>query len=141
MVQQGVIAEIARGYLVCQLWAQRDPDREDELLDAHYGLDNLAPRVWGELEAELGVLLGPHEAQVELYGQRREHNPADGTVWEHFGHDFYLTREGHGSGFWDRGLGDLGDYLTTVARQAGEAVELFDPGDGTLVHERELKLR
>lgn len=30
------------------------------------------------------------------------------------GHDLWLTRNGHGAGFWDRDLGELGDRLTKV---------------------------
>lgn len=36
------------------------------------------------------------------------------------GHDFYLTRCGHGTGFWDRDLGDIGDKLTDAAHRCGE---------------------
>jgi|SRR5579859_489359 len=32
------------------------------------------------------------------------------------GVDLWLTRNGHGAGFWDRGLGDLGKRLTIAAR-------------------------
>jgi hypothetical protein len=32
------------------------------------------------------------------------------------GHDFYLTRNGHGVGFWDRGLGSAGTRLSDAAR-------------------------
>jgi hypothetical protein len=46
-----------------------------------------------------------------------------------FGHDFYLTREGHGAGFWDRGLGELGDYLTKIAKWSGAASDLDDYAD------------
>lgn len=35
------------------------------------------------------------------------------------GHDFILTRNGHGTGFWDRGLGELGDTLTKWAKTFG----------------------
>lgn len=28
------------------------------------------------------------------------------------GHDFWLTRNGHGAGFWDRGLGHIGEALS-----------------------------
>ena len=35
------------------------------------------------------------------------------------GHDFLLTRNGHGAGFWDRGLGDIGDKLTDMAHNYG----------------------
>lgn len=41
------------------------------------------------------------------------------------GHDFWLTRNRHGVGFWDRGLpGDLGDLLTNAAQACGE-VDIF----------------
>ena len=36
------------------------------------------------------------------------------------GHDFWLTRNGHGAGFWDRGYGALGDKLTDAAHAWGE---------------------
>lgn len=39
---------------------------------------------------------------------------------EQFAHDFWLTRNGHGAGFWDRGLGELGDKLTKLAKTFGE---------------------
>lgn len=35
------------------------------------------------------------------------------------GHDFFLTRNGHGAGFWDRGLGEVGDTLTKAAKVYG----------------------
>ena len=35
------------------------------------------------------------------------------------GHDFWLTRNAHGAGFWDRGLGRLGDNLTDAAAAWG----------------------
>ncbi len=37
------------------------------------------------------------------------------------GHDFWLTRNGHGAGFWDRGYGQLGDDLTQAAKVYGSA--------------------
>lgn len=37
------------------------------------------------------------------------------------GHDFWLTRNGHGSGFWDRGYDKaLADELTLIAHEFGE---------------------
>lgn len=36
------------------------------------------------------------------------------------GHDFWLTRNGHGAGFWDRQLGDVGDTLTAACKAYGE---------------------
>ena len=49
------------------------------------------------------------------------HTTDGDTPWAWAGHDFALTRNGHGAGFWDRGLGDLGDRLADAARVYGEA--------------------
>lgn len=41
----------------------------------------------------------------------------DELTEEQIGHDFWLTRCGHGSGFWDRGLGEVGDKLTAICKE------------------------
>lgn len=48
---------------------------------------------------------------------------------EQAGHDFYLTRQGHGTGYWDRPeiYGRmLGDKFTKMAEDSGEVYPLFD---------------
>jgi hypothetical protein len=47
----------------------------------------------------------------ELLNAVYEHE-TDARPEDHCGHDFWLTRCGHGAGFWDRGLGELGDRLS-----------------------------
>ena len=42
------------------------------------------------------------------------------------GHDFALTRNGHGTGFWDRGLGEMGDMLTEECKPYGEHRVIID---------------
>jgi hypothetical protein len=49
------------------------------------------------------------------------------------GHDFWLTRAGHGTGFWDRGLGKLGDKLTKLAKKWREVNIEARPQDGAIV--------
>lgn len=39
------------------------------------------------------------------------------TPWGQAGWDFWLTRQGHGVGYWDRDGGDVGDKLTEVCTQ------------------------
>lgn len=39
---------------------------------------------------------------------------------DQIGRDFWLTRNGHGVGFWDRGFGELGEKLSNVAKYFGE---------------------
>jgi hypothetical protein len=42
------------------------------------------------------------------------------------GRDFWYTRCGHGVGFWDRGLGDLGDKLSAIAKTYGDVCVSFE---------------
>lgn len=58
--------------------------------------------------------------------------PLDG-IESYAGHDFWLTRVGHGAGFWDRGLGDLGERLTDASKAYGMPDDHtpYDCGDGT----------
>ena len=54
------------------------------------------------------------------------------------GRDYWHTRNGHGVGFWDRGLGDVGDALSDAARADREAHVFFGDhvthGDAPFVH-------
>lgn len=43
---------------------------------------------------------------------------AHGTP-EQGGHDFWLSRNRHGTGFWDRGTGEVGDRLYEAAKLYG----------------------
>lgn len=47
------------------------------------------------------------------------------------GNDFWLTRNHHGAGFWDRGTGEAGDRLTKAAHVYG-ASDAYMGDDGFL---------
>lgn len=61
------------------------------------------------------------------------------------GRDFWFSRNGHGVGFWDRGLGDVGDKLHEATKAWGEAHVWFgdhvDFGDAPFVHVDKDRLR
>jgi hypothetical protein len=50
---------------------------------------------------------------------------------ERNGCDFWLTRNGHGAGFWDRGYGAIGELLTKGAHDYG-TTDLYLGDDGRL---------
>lgn len=56
---------------------------------------------------------------------------ATGNTWKDVGHHLWLTRNGHGAGFWDGAWGSYGDDLTHQARTMGSC-SLREIGDGTL---------
>lgn len=45
--------------------------------------------------------------------------------WPQLGYDFWLTRNGHGVGFWDRDLEELGDRLTAACDSFGEVWDVL----------------
>lgn len=129
------IDAIVDGYLDCQLWAGLDMDRDNDgnspPLNTHYDRDDISPEYVEKIRQELTQVVLDHPLAVRMYLNSRHtrqltHDSAS------FGHEFYLTREHHGAGFWDRGLGDLGDYLTDIAHTYGEAEQLYDNGEGIL---------
>lgn len=97
------------GYLECLLWSSMGTDQfGDEVhLDDFFMTDACTADC--TLEA------------TEFYTNNLKLLTTASTVvpWENLGHDFALTRNHHGSGFWDRGLGDLGDKLTDAAHAEG----------------------
>jgi len=45
--------------------------------------------------------------------------------YKRLAHDFILSRDGHGAGFWDRGMGSLGEQLTKCAESFGSTDSLI----------------
>lgn len=144
------------GYLDAQLWAGLDYEHErcgDDCdvnsephpWDDHYSREDISDEYVDAVRAEFAALVYEHPLAVRMYLNHRAyyHTGENGVIVRkrrtepeydaaQFGHDFYLTREGHGAGFWDRGLGELGDYLTKLSEWAGRATDLDDRGDGVL---------
>lgn len=57
-----------------------------------------------------------------------------GRTYSEIGADLWFTQNGHGVGFWDRGLDDIGEQLSEAARSLGEAYLRKLP-DGSLTIE------
>jgi hypothetical protein len=114
------ITEIVRSQLDSLLWTEGEiyDEKGDvtlEMWDEIYSADDATPELVAQLTEELSTdLVGVELWALEIY---REHF---GSAWPgQFGHDLALTRNGHGAGFWDRGLGESGDVLTAWADSLG----------------------
>jgi hypothetical protein len=113
------LSAVVDAYIECALWAGLDWSTNPEPLEDNYGPDDLADETVSAIRAEVADFVeGNRDALLDL-------NP------DQVGHDFYLTRNYHGSGFWDRGLGDVGDVLTSSAHSFGES-DLYVGNDGRL---------
>lgn len=85
----------------------------DGILDSVLSVDDLRPYVVEAATKDVDAFL----EQVGEYLKYWE-LPGELTAGQ-LGHDFNLTRNHHGAGFWDRGYGELGDWLTRVAQSYG----------------------
>ena len=112
--------DATRAYIVAALWTSIG--RDDMPLDDAYDASDLAPETAEAMRADVVDFL-------ELCW--REDLDLGALEADQIGHDFWLTRNGHGAGFWDRGLGDLGDRLTELCRPYGEAY-LYVGDDGQI---------
>ena len=107
------LAEFVRGYIACIFFTEAEStfagedehseDDFDESLQEAIADDCLAFLVKGHVYVDLAIT-----------DNNFEYN------YQQAGHDFWLTRNGHGAGFWDRGLDIIGAKLTELSKEAGE---------------------
>lgn len=111
--------EFLNGYLVCALWSSVSWETEQPL-DDDYSIEDISPETMAEMKSDCKDFV---KSNIELLA---ELNPSQ------CGHDFWLTRNGHGAGFWDRGYGELGEVLSTQSKIYG-SVDLY-VGDDNLIY-------
>lgn len=103
------IETFANAYKECALWSSVDDDSTP--LDASYTIGDF------NQESEYKILADCISFMLQSYDIMKETN-AD---YSQHGHDFWLTRNGHGAGFWDRGYREAGEKLSNIARGFGES--------------------
>jgi hypothetical protein len=110
------LIEFFDAYLQTALWASTDNRRA---LAAEYGVDDFAESARETLLADATAFARDNAADLANL------NPA------RCGHDFWLNRCRHGAGFWDRGLGEVGDRLSAASRVFGDP-SLYIGDDGMI---------
>lgn len=123
------ITDAVRGYVECALWSSTDD--EGSPLDGSKYADDPTPELRAKLAAHVHAFALAHPILC------REALNLDGYSAARLGHDLWLTRNGHGAGFGDRGrlsgvpvpsvwgravyaADDLADALTQAAQMMGE---------------------
>lgn len=102
-------------------WLATD-DHDGGSIPGDVGFADLAPEALAAIVADCAKFQADNAADLEEattggHGQ----NGRDYTLAS-AGHDYWLTRNGHGAGFWDRDLGDVGDRLSA---KAGECPSIY----------------
>lgn len=97
--------KVLSAYIDCALWSSSD-DAGEPLNDI-FGHADFSQELKAQFRADCSRFLEAIEC-------------IDSSAWDdsQLGHDFWLTRNGHGAGFWDRGFPN-GDALSEIARGFG----------------------
>lgn len=105
-------------YIEAALWTSTEG--EDHLDDLGFSIDDLAPETKAKIERTCAAFQQQNAAILADIDK------------EQAGHDLWLTRNGHGAGFWDRGYPqEIGEKLTSEAQALGEE-DLYVGDDGKL---------
>jgi hypothetical protein len=114
------VRDFLHSYLATALWSSTAED--DTPLDAQHGIEDFAPEALAMAERDCADFLQRAEAHLG------EHTEALA------GHDFWLTRNRHGAGFWD-GDWHNGAELTELAHSFGET-DAYVGDDGLIYFSR-----
>jgi len=115
----GTLDEFTRAYLETALWSSNDESTPQggEPFDKNYTLANIHPDDVAEAIKLCADFQAAHSEDLDTCTQ----SGPDWGPMGHGGHDLWLTRNGHGAGFWD---GDYpkepGERLTKAAKELGE---------------------
>ena len=122
-----------RAYMATALWAETDNADESggEPLDANYGFEDFTERSQNIMRADCQKFLA-HDGVVQAIQDGDNRGPDGSGPFEMAGHDFWLTRNGHGAGFWDGDWPEpYGDRLDRAARLFGQC-DIIVGDDDTL---------
>jgi len=107
------------GYVTCAFWSDGQGDADTEGAFGVVNGEPLTPEAWTDALQDIAGFLRGNLADLIATGQ------AD---WEQHGHDLWLTRNGHGTGFGDRGYPhDVAERLVAGAEVYGTVSLMLEP--------------
>lgn len=120
-----------RAYVECAIWSSTDIDTS-EPLDKKYSGEDLSEQALDKMNKDLTKFFETYHKLI-TFAYSAVNIEADS---KQVAHDFWLTRNHHGAGFWDRPElyhnQIIADKFTALAHSFGEADLL--PNEGTLEH-------
>lgn len=128
------IPEFARGYFMAAFFTDCSPDNPE--LD-EMGFSDMLPET---VETKVAEVMEWRNNPVNnalferVHDGEGEANTNEAYGEEYMGHDLWYTSNHHGVGYWDRGLGELGEDLSKQAHTFSEA-SLYKGDDGHLYFE------
>jgi len=116
--------KFTRAYIDCALWSSYDNSDESggEPFDRNYSARDIAPETLQRMADDCRQFQDDNRADLD----------ACGLTLERQGHDFWLNRNGHGSGFWDEGSDPVFRRLSDASKAWG-SFDLY-LGDDDQIH-------
>lgn len=101
-----------QGYIDCALWSSTDESDETggEPMDRNYSFSDIAPETLNRMAEDCR----------DFQDDNRQDLDDCELSFERQGHDFWLNRNGHGSGFWDEGDDPVYRRLSDASKVWGE---------------------
>jgi hypothetical protein len=116
--------EFTRAYMEAALWSSTDSAGTP--LDDHFSVEDIPDHDAQQMIADCQKFQAENADFIQdQYLMRRSDYGVDGAA----GHDFWLTRNGHGAGFWD------GDWEEPAATKLDEASKKFNEYDLMMGHD------
>lgn len=122
--------EFTQAYLIAALWTSTDetnPEQGGEPLDDNYDIGDIESDTLAEMVQDC------HRFQADNAEWIDDDNVAvrpDHSCDARAGHDFCLTRNGHGAGFWDGGWLEPAATILTAAATAFGQYDITATGNG-----------
>lgn len=114
--------DFTRAYIEAALWSSTlEPDQ-------NYGIDDLAPETLARMIADCKRF--QRENIEHIAWDNLKYFPHRYSTHEKAGHDFWLTRNGHGCGFWDGNWNEPAASILDKASKRFSQVDLYVGDDG-----------
>ena len=125
----GALSDMIDGYLDCALWASiplsKDESADQSLTDLGYERANCCADTLTDARAACAGFAEAHGDALRAAFEVSGYTPS------HAGHDLFLSRNGHGAGFFDHGQHPCWDVLQAAARGLGATENVTENEDGT----------
>lgn len=127
--------KLTMAYVECALWSStvsiEGHEHDGDPMDKHYSIYNIHPESLDRMAAQCAKFQRDNEQWIT---EEHRITVSEFTADEMAGHDFWLTRCGHGAGFWDGDWSkEAGAAMTEYSERAG--VRDLHVGDDGFVHE------
>lgn len=119
--------KFTQAFFAAALWSSSDEN--DVPLDQNYDEDDFSPEATKQLTQDCAEF----QRQYSYLFTEKQCLKFDDSPVSHAGHDFWLTRNGHGAGFWEKSdwKEKAGKILTDASKKFGE-VDIYVGDDGKL---------